>query len=237
MPFHRNANRASRRQEVAEESRGTSSKRRPLKRRFALFFLPEKRRPRSLGLDSDSLAARSSGELNSSPTFYSHRAYIETQTHTSTRTSQAHGTTTRINPGLTRALCALLLTYRHTYTFSVILYSDDVCGNRVLFTFSSLSFSLFFLHSLFLWISARPNCRDTRNRFCVPALCRGTLRGGGGGRGATGRYSPKVSSSRAARVSNRQIAAVRKIIVSPRTSETMRTKGADRTQGEMSYCD
>lgn len=82
----RSVNRAIKAESVL---RGASSESDLTSRSFPL--LPEERRPRTLGLDSDSLAARSSGKFNSTlrhslsyPSLQTQRTH--THTHTSTET-------------------------------------------------------------------------------------------------------------------------------------------------------
>jgi hypothetical protein len=136
---------------------------------------------------------------------------------------------TRVSTAITRRVARIVTllhvqahVHVHVFLFQLsclsTLYDDDV-WNRVFF--SSLSF--LFSSLTVLWISAHPNCRDTRKSLLrTTALCRWTPRGK-----QQGNIHPKVPRCARACVPNRQIAAVRKIIVSPRTSETMRTKGAN----------
>ena len=187
-------------------------------------MFPEKRRPRTFGPDSDSLAPRSSGESDSFLLYSIHipRACIERKliTHTYTYTyTHNHIYITRINSRITpRVMRIVTHVQAHVHVFCQLLSLRRWCMEPS--TFSPLSLSFFSLVVLWLDLLLTLTAETLKIAFaCSPFV--------DGLRGESNREIFPESSSLHARVSNRQIAAVGKIIVYPRTSEIIRTKGTN----------
>lgn len=192
---------------------GKSSSRWFLRRRFlsSLPFL-EKRRPRSLGFDSDSLATRSSGKLN----LVHDTLFIYPSSLQSTLT---HLHASKLSADHTR-VCAHCVTWiqaqekHHRKRTHMFYYSHLFIMMYGVPTFS-LSFSLTHC-SLYTLI-----IKTLGESLCIPALfCRRTF-----AEKTARKYFPKVPRHRADAFLIQTNCAVGKIIISPRTSETVRNKG------------
>lgn len=153
--FHRNVNRAIKRWSW---KRAESLAKRFLKWCF-MFLFPEKRRPRTFGPDSDSLAPWSSGESDSFLLYSIHipRACIERKliTHTYTYTyTHNYIYITRINSRITpRVMRIVTHIQAHVHIFCQLLSLRRWCMEPS--TFSPLSLSFFSLVVLWL-ISCSP---------------------------------------------------------------------------------